>query len=603
MVDEFKVLSDRDHVLLRPGMYLGTVVCGDYSGIINYEYKTLSIVPALIKMLEEIIHNSVDEHIRCNGEFAKNIYIDILHTVEGTEITVSDDGRGIPQNIIGGVPQAVLAWTKLRAGSNFDDSNRIGAGTNGVGSALTNIFSKSFIGRTCDGTNGIEVRCHDNMSVIKHNVFKTSSRGTIVKFIPDLARFGLTEFTQDHVDLIRDRLINLSILFPKINFTFNSEHFKFKNIKDVGKKFHENSVTFSDENIAVVFASSGVQEEFRCLSYVNGIYVSNGGAHVDFWLNKIIENLREHVKRKHKIDVLPNQIKQHLLFASWISNFPALRFDSQTKDRVTNSYGEMSKFFSEVDFDKISKQILNCPDIIDPMISAILYRKEMAEKLALSKKVKATAKIRIVNHIAAIDPDPEKRILCICEGLSAIGALISVRDPKTIGGYPIRGKPLNVRDMKPIEILKNKEISELLSIIGLEFGSSPNNLNYGKICIMSDADTDGDSIFCLLLNLFSNWPDLFTMGKIYRIMTPLYVCTKGKDVQNFYTKEDFDKFNPKGYEVEYCKGLGTMSKDSYRKCIMDPVFVKVSADSNDMDHLIMAFGDSAQKRKDWILNV
>lgn len=603
MSDDFKVLDDRNHVLLRPGVYLGSISLEPHAGIINYSYQEKKVVPALIKMVEETYQNCIDHAIKQNFKVGTNISVDIKMTLEGTEISVSDDGAGIPIKKVDGQYIPILAWTTLRAGSNFDDTVRVGAGTNGMGVSLVNIFSKSFIGRTCDGTNGIEVRCHDNMSVIKHNVFKTSSRGTIVKFIPDLARFGLTEFTQDHVDLIRDRLINLSILFPKINFTFNSERFKFKNIKDVGKKFHENSVTFSDENIAVVFAPSGVQEEFRCLSYVNGIYVSNGGAHVDFWLNKIIENLREHVKRKHKIDVLPNQIKQHLLFASWISNFPALRFDSQTKDRVTNSYGEMSKFFSEVDFDKISKQILNCPDIIDPMISAILYRKEMAEKLALSKKVKATAKNRIVNHIAAIDPDPEKRILFLCEGLSAIGSLIAVRDPKIHGGFPLRGKLMNVRGMKHVDIMKNKEISELLSILGLELGKPAENLNYGTIAVFSDADQDGAHIFGLLLNLFSNWPELFYNKRIVRATAPLYSCEKGKQVKVFYDQAEFDKFDSKGWSVNFLKGLGTMSKEAYKDCVQNPRFIRVNAnDLSDLEPLEMAFGDDVSKRKEWMLS-
>ena len=468
MIEEFKVLTDREHVILRTGMYAGSITCELQSGVCNYEYQTKSVVPALIKIIEEIFQNSLDEHVRTKGLFATNISINIEETLEGTEICVSDDGRGIPIEKLNGTYRPVLAWTSLRAGTNFDDSMRSGSGANGVGSVLTAILSKSFIGQTCDGKNQITVMCSDNMSNIDYKLSTSTNRGTRVNFIPDLARFGLTEFTQDHVDVLQDRINNLAIMYPKIQFTFNGERVMFRNVKHVAKRFHANAVAYEQPNISFVFAPSGEEEEYRCLSYVNGIYIKNGGSHVDYVMNKVIESLRVHIKRKFKIEVLPNGIRQHLLFASWVSGFPALRFDSQSKERVTNSVGEVASVFKDIDFDKISKQILDTPEIIDPCVAAILYKKEMAEKLALAKKQKAVAKTRIVNHIAATDPDPENRMLLLCEGASAIGSLINVRNPKTTGGYPLRGKPLNVRGMKPMAILKNTEMFELLSIIGLE---------------------------------------------------------------------------------------------------------------------------------------
>jgi DNA topoisomerase-2 len=602
MTEEFKVLTDREHVLARTNVYLGSTSCEPFSGIINFEYKTKMIVPALIKMVEEVYQNSIDEHIRTKGEFATHIDIDISNTLEGVEITISDNGRGIPQENIGGIPRPVLAWTELRAGSNFDDSNRLGAGTNGMGAALTNIFSKSFVGTTCNGVNKLTVTCSDNMKNISHKNSKGTKAGTSVKFIPDLSRFNLLEFDQHHIDVLYDRILNLAILYQNIKFTFNGEKIHFKNIKAVAKCFHENSVCGEFENFSFVLAPAGDDEEFRLLSYVNGIYIKNGGAHINYVLDQIISTLKEHIRKKYKIDVLSNQIKQHLLFASWMQNFPALRFDSQSKERITNTFSEIAAHLEGIDFDKIAKQILNTPEILDPMIQAILYKKEQAEARELAKKQKSTAKIRVVNHIAATDPNPENRTLHICEGLSAIGNLITVRDSKRHGGYPLRCKILNTRGMKPVDIIKNKEIRELLAIIGLEFGKPATNLNYGKIAIMVDSDVDGaGSIQCLLLNLFSNWPELYKDNRVFRLMTPLYICTKGKDVHNFYSKEEFDKFNSKGYEIVYAKGLGTLTKESYKQCIMDPFLVRISGNAADLDKLEMAFGDSADGRKEWMM--
>lgn len=470
MTENFRVLTDREHVLHRPGVYLGSVTLEPHSGIIDYRYQTVNIVPALLKMIEEVTQNSIDEHIRTGGTHATDIRITVKPKANTVEISVADNGRGIPLHTVGEKPRPVLAWTELRAGSNFDDSKRTTAGTNGMGAALSNIFSSEFIGETCDGKQKLVLKCSDNMQNIDWKITSGTTRGTCVTFVPDLARFGLTEFTQDHISVLHDRLINLAISYPGITFRFNGEKLHFKNIRAVARQFHADAVSIESDNYGLVFAPAGADEEFRCITYVNGIYVKNGGSHVDYILSKIIENLRVHIKKRHKIDVLPNQIKQHLLIGAWCRNFNALRFDSQTKERITNSIAEVSTYFGEIDLDKVSKQILATPAIIDPMIAAILYKKELAEKLALAKKQKSAAKVRVVNHIAATDPDPENRMLALTEGLSAIGSLIKVRDPRKIGGYPLRGKPLNVRGMKPLDIVKNKEIFELMSIIGLELG-------------------------------------------------------------------------------------------------------------------------------------
>ena len=126
--EEFKVLSDREHVLARSGMYIGSVVPEELSGIIDFKFQTKKISPGLIKIVEEIYQNAIDEHIRTNGEFATKIEVAIEnHPIEGTSVTISDNGRGIPIEKHVGEYRPVLAWTTLRAGSNFDDSKRITA--------------------------------------------------------------------------------------------------------------------------------------------------------------------------------------------------------------------------------------------------------------------------------------------------------------------------------------------------------------------------------------------------------------------------------------------------------------------------------------------
>lgn len=483
---DFKVLSDRDHALARSGVYIGSVIEEPISGIINFTYQTKSVVPGLVKCVEEIYQNCIDHHIKTGFKHAQNISVDIRHTVEGAEVTVKDDGLGIPCTQIDGQYIPVIAWTTLRAGSNFDDANRVGAGTNGMGAALVAIFSNQFIGTTDDGTKRVCVACTDNMGRVEHLVSKSRGvTGTQVQFYPDLTRFGLTEFTQDHVDVIKDRLTNLAVMYPTITFSFNGEVIKFKNIKQVAKNFSDDAIAYSDDRVALVFASSGADEEFRCLSYLNGIYIKNGGTHVDYVMSRVVDSIREAIQKKHKIPVLPNQIKQHLLFASWISGFNAPKFDSQVKERLTNTHAEVGTVLGSIDFEKIAKQILNTPSIVDPMIQAILYKKELADKLALQKLQKEQSKTnlrKITKFTDATCRDREDAMLFIVEGDSAKNSVLSART-ETVGCYPLKGKMINAMDATTKELMANAEFVDLMAVTGLKIGEPIEKIDLYEVVI------------------------------------------------------------------------------------------------------------------------
>jgi DNA gyrase/topoisomerase IV subunit B len=617
-MSDFKVLSDRDHVLQRTGMYAGSVVEEPISGIIDYKWQSKKIVPALLKCVEELYQNSIDEHIRTNGEYAKNISVNIENTIDGTVIIVEDDGRGIPVDKIGDSYRPVLAWTELRAGSNFDDSEgRVTAGMNGMGSSICNVLSRSFIGTACDGTHKCVVTCTDNMSNIEYKISKTTHRGTKVEFIPDLARFGLETFTKDHEDVLRDRLMNLAILYQQITFSFNKEKFKFKNIKQVAKNFDENAVSYQQDDISLVFAPAGSDEEFRCLSYVNGIYVKNGGSHVDYVLDKIVVTLREHVTKKHKINVLPNQIKQHLLFASWIQGFKNLKFDSQTKERITNSQSEVSEILGKVDYDKIAKQILNTESIIDPMISAILYKKELEEKRALAKANKDLDKsnLRKISKFtdASNKTDRKNCLLTLCEGDSAANSVLSART-EMIGCYPLKGKVINAMGASIKDLMNNKEVVDLMTVLGLKIGErveSINDLRFGKIVSLTDQDADGQHIFGLLCALFKkHWPELFELGAVYKFITPLVKVQVGKNEMFFYSQSEFKNWIASNKNVKftsrYLKGLGSSTAKDFKQYFenMDKHLIKVTIDDvADLDVVDLVFGKeqgASDKRKVWL---
>lgn len=471
-MSDFKILSDRDHILMRPNMYIGSVNEENISAIVNFEYKDLTIVPGLLKITNEIIDNSVDEAIRTKFKFANEIDVSIKFEPIVNEwiLSVSDNGRGIPSVKYGDIYQAEAAWTQAKSGTSFSD-NRTTIGANGVGSFCTNVFSKEFIGISCDGNLEVIVTCEDSCNPEKTNVTvdKTTERGTTIVFKPDLSLFNIDTITDDHIEIIKDRLINLSICYPKIKFRFNGGAIVPGTMNTIAKKFDKDAVAFAFGDIKLVIGPSGDNAEFRFLSYVNGLNLKNGGSHVDYLVGLIASELQPQIKKKWKIDVMPNQIKQHLLFAVWADGFNNPKFDSQSKERLTNSYSEVREFFSEVDCVKIAKKILQTEAIIDPMVEAILYKKQLADKRAAAAALKKASKKKIAKHLIATHEDFEKRILHIAEGESAMGSLLGVRNSKIHGGYPLRGKILNTHDIKTAIITKNTELLELMSIIGLSF--------------------------------------------------------------------------------------------------------------------------------------
>lgn len=606
-MSEFKVLSERDHIRKRPAMYIGAVSPTEVSGIINFQYQTKTIVPGLIKIIEEVYQNSIDEFIRTDGKFANELSVEIDEVgLDGWFVTITDNGRGIPVKEYDGVYQAELAWTRARAGTNFgDDNERTTIGMNGVGSFATNCFSTEFIGKSGDGKNTVTVHSVNGGETTTTTVKKSKYQGTSVTFYPDLSQFGIIEISEDHLVWIEDSLTNLMLCYPGLNIRFNKKKLQIKNTTQLAKSFHENAIHFKSDNdcATVVIAPTGDDEEFRHMSYINGINIKNGGSHIDYIVSSITQELIPAIKRKWKIDVLPNQIKQHLIVAAWVHSFPNPKFDSQSKERLTNTNGEV-KSFIEFDAKKVATKLINTEDIIKPMIEAILHKKELADKRAAAAAMKKVRKKKIAGHLQATDANPLNRTLFIAEGLSALSALITVRNPKAHGGYALRGKVLNTHDMKHVDILNNKELAELTSILGLDLSNkSTDDIEYGKISILTDMDVDGISIACLLLQYFSRWPKLFEEGRITRLESPLFIARKkGQETQYFYTFDEYEanRNKLKGYEIDYIKGLGSLTNEDYKYAIDNPRETVIKLDT--LDKLNMAFGNDSNARKEWILN-
>jgi DNA topoisomerase-2 len=215
-----KKLTDREHILARASMYIGAIsdtakeMCL-MNGDNKFTFTNVTYNPGLLKIFDEILDNSVDEAIATNFKYANTINISFANNT----FSIEDNGRGLPQGEIDGVPQAVIAFTEARAGSNFDETTKAkGIGMNGIGSYLTNCYSKSFIVETSNGVNKITLTCKDNAETHSHAISKSSKQGTKVTFTPDLEKFGMTEIKSVYFELITNRCFHLAQSFPDIKF-------------------------------------------------------------------------------------------------------------------------------------------------------------------------------------------------------------------------------------------------------------------------------------------------------------------------------------------------------------------------------------------------
>lgn len=606
--EEFKILTARDHVRTRIGMYMGSASKEEVERFVLGQWKKSIYVPALSKMIDEILDNSIDEAIRTNFQFANKINV----SVNGDKVTISDNGRGIPQENVydetskTNIPRPVAAWTKVNAGTSFDD-NRVTIGTNGVGSAATNFLSSSFVGRTWQNDNCIEVQCKSGALDIKVNEKAKQGNGTEVSFIPDFTLFEVDSLDElDTIALLEDRLISLQMAFPEIAFSFNKKRIRISNIKKYAEMFtsEENASIITDvsDNLSFFFASS--EDGFRSNSFVNGVNTRQGGAYVDFIVNGIVEELGVLIKRRHKIEVAKNTIKGGLTFVMFARNFTNPKFDSQTKERLTNTYGNVKEHYENAqakEFLNIARKIFAANDIIEPIIEAQLAKKLAADKRAATLAQKKLRKVKVAKHIAA---NTDSATLKIVEGDSAMGFLLKVRDPNKVGAYPLRGVIMNTWDMKPADVLKNKELSELVAVLGLDINNpnSVDDMSYSTIATLTDADHDGiGHISPLLIAFFYKfWPRLLTEKRVNITRTPIMISTKGSDVKWFYTYEEANQFKTEqsGWKHRYIKGLGSLQEDEYDKIINSPVYDTVTVD--DASVFQMMFGKDSNLRKEYM---
>ncbi len=303
--EEFRILTARQHVRERIGMYMGSSSKESIERFVLGEWKAVEYVPALTKMIDEILDNAIDEAIRTNFKKANKINVTVNEATN--TITVNDNGRGIPHDKIHDeasnkkIQRPVAAWTRVNAGTSFDDE-RVTIGTNGVGSAATNFLSTSFQGKTWSGGNLLEVTCTDGGNTVNVKEKKRAGSGTEVSFTPDFSLFETNSLsTLGTLDLLEDRLISLSMSFPEIRFSLNNKRIAINDLKKYALQYSEDTVIDKSDNLSFFFAPS--EDGFRTTSYINGVNTRQGGIYVEHLVNNTVDELITLIKRKHKIEV------------------------------------------------------------------------------------------------------------------------------------------------------------------------------------------------------------------------------------------------------------------------------------------------------------
>jgi DNA topoisomerase II len=485
--------------------------------------REVTITPGLYKIFDEIVVNAADNKQR-DPNMDK---LDIIVDASNNTISVRNNGKGIPvvlhreHNIY--VPTMIFGH--LLTGSNFDDDEqKTTGGRNGFGAKLANIFSTEFILDCVDVERGLKFHqvFRNNMTVAEDPVVRQCSAadkkaGDFVKvtFSPDLARFKMDHLDVDTVGLFARRAYDIAGTMAgsagkRLQVTLNGQKLPIKSFKEYIGTFDNvtTPVAYAQSDRWEVCVGTSNDGTMQQISFVNGIHTLNGGKHVTYIADQIATHLIKALKKKSKggSELKKAQINNHLfIMINCLVENPS--FDSQSKERLTSqpkTFG--SKFDLSPDFlKKIEKS-----EIAEKILSYATFKdREALKRKGGVKKIKLTGIAKLDDANLAGGARSTQCTLIICEGDSAKSlamAGLSVVGRDFYGVFPLKGKPMNVRDAKTSAVNKNEEIENLVKIMGLKYGTvydetNVKTLRYGHLMIMADQDSDGSHIKGLIVNL------------------------------------------------------------------------------------------------------
>ena len=634
IAQKYQKKTPLEHIIDLPDTYIGSVEKGDVNLWVQkgekMEKKTISIALGFYKIFDEILVNAIDHAVRSKEEKGmlkvSKIYVNI--NPKKNEISVLNNGIGIdvaihPKEKVY-VPEMIFGH--LLTSTNYDkDEKKITGGKNGYGAKLTNIFSKKFIIETVDSKKKLKF-----IQTFKNNM---SSKGTPkiskckdkpytkITFIPDLERFNMTELDEDIISLLRKRVYDTAATTENVSVYLNDKLIncktfdKYADLYIGDKKTNPRVYEWINERWEVV-ACVSPDDKFEHVSFVNGIYTFKGGKHVDYVAKHICRKLQNYAstkgfkrkKMKLKQSVIQDNIM--LFVRSTIEN-PS--FDSQTKEYLTTN---PSNFGSTIDIsDKFIEKLAKM-GVLERAMKLAEYKDSHLLTKGGGKKqssIRGIPKLEDANWAGTKKAD--QCTLILTEGDSAKSfavAGLSVIGRDKFGVFPLRGKLLNVRVSSKKKVNENAEISNLVKILGLQYGkkyTDLKSLRYGSILILTDQDVDGSHIKGLVMNWIETfWPTLAEIrGFITSMQTPIVKVRKSKKVKSFYTLTDFENWkekidNLKSWNIKYYKGLGTSTskeaKDYFSK--LDKTRISYIYDNDECFKLAFE-KEKADDRKEWLM--
>ena len=596
--EQYQKMEHTEHIYKKPDTYIGSCeserlllpILKEESGGMRVVYDMIDMVPGFYKCFDELAVNIHDHYKRQKKRIAEAKTGDRTYLpVTKMKITFNDDGSIEFYNDGDGIDivllpkynmyPAELIFGSLLTSTNYDDNQaREWGGRNGYGAKLANIFSRKFVVDTVDKSTQLRF-----VMTWEHNMSR-KSQPTITKYklspftritwLPDYERFGLKNgLTPQFKSLLERRAYDLAAVTDKtVTVWLGEQKIAFKSFEQYAEMITPAGRALVSEDVDgwSIVACVSDDDIFQQFSFVNGIFTSRGGTHVEYVADQIKTKLAEVIKKKRKIDIKPAIIKNQLRLFINAHRIVNPAFDSQTKEALTTT---KSKFGTTY-------------DVSDKFIER-LYKSEITERILLQNQykeaktlAKTDGKMRSVVRIPKLDDanlagtkDSKSCTIIFTEGDSAKTMAISglsVVGRDRFGVFPLRGKVLNVRNQSSDRIADCEEIKHIKQIIGLQTGKNYKSeyektgtwpLRYGRVMLMTDQDVDGSHIKGLILNIFDHyWPALIEMGFVCSLVTPIVKATKGKEVKSFYTLSDFETWqqgDTKGWTTKYYKGLGT----------------------------------------------
>ena len=631
--EEVVKLDHRTHVYKLPDTYIGSIektkekqyFRNSESNI--FEMHETDFIPGEYKIFDEIAVNAMDQYIRTNENSAckdKVTKIELSVNQETGEISVKNDGEGIKikKHSKENVYNPELIFGHLLTSTNYNEKTlkHVG-GKNGYGAKLTNIFSKQFYVETCDGKKIYKQTFYDNMSRKDEPIIKASkaTQYTLIKYIPDYNKFKIDGLSDNMIKIMEKRAYDIAAFTNNASIYFNNEEIgikSFRNYVDMYIEDKETKVVYEKiNNRWEMGLCLNDNQVFEAISFVNGINTSKGGKHVDYVVNQITKKLSEFIKKKKKVTIKPQFIKDNIrIFIKCTIDNPS--FNSQTKEFMTTN---KDKFGSEcIISDKLINHIAKI-GIVERAIELYEFKNSKGLKKNDGKKqnrLKGLPKLEDANWAGT--KKSEQCTLILTEGDSAKSmamAGMSIIGRDKYGVFPLKGKLLNVKDnINGRKIVENAEISNIKKILGLVSNKEyedTKTLRYGKLLILTDQDEDGSHIKGLLFNLFESlWPSLYKYpGFLNTMLTPVIKVKQGSKEKSFYSVKDYDKWNDSDlnngkWNTKYYKGLGTSTPKEAKEYFKSPKMVNYTSNKlEDSESIHLAFSkndDSANKRKDWL---